>query len=77
LSYKQIALIAELSNACLAKLVKKENLSTKDKNIKKIAKALKVKPEYFKEYHSHRLPETLVSSIDFYQDNYDISLSDR
>ena len=76
LSYKQIALKAELSDAYLVKLVKKDNLPPKDKNIIKIAKAFVIKPEYFKEYRNRRLSEKL-NTLNFSKDNYDIPLSEE
>lgn len=55
LSYGQIADKCGLSDAYLVNIVNRKNLLPNDVNIKKIAKALRVKPEYFFEYRLRRL----------------------
>lgn len=55
LSYGQIADKCGLSDAYLVNIVNRKNLPPNDVNIKKIAKALGVKPEYFFEYRLRRL----------------------
>ena len=76
LSYMQIAIKAELSDTYLVNIVKGKNLAPNDKNIKKIAKALGVGPEYFKEWRNRRLSEKL-DTLNFNQDDYDVPLSEK
>lgn len=59
-SYNQLSYRCELSGQYLNQLVNKKSLPPKDENIKKIAKAFNLKPEYFKEYRNRRLSEKML-----------------
>jgi len=76
LSYMQIAIKAGLSDTYLINIVKRKNLAPNDENIKKIARALGVKPEYFKEYRQRRLAEKL-DTLNFHKESYDVPLSNE
>ena len=73
LSYKQIEIKSGLSAPYIFDLANKKKLPPKDKNIIKIAKALKVKSEYFKEYRQRKLAKKLYMLKDY----YDVVLSDE
>ena len=62
LSYGQIADKCGLSDAYLVNIVNRKNLAPNSKNIKKIAKALKVEPEYFYEFRLRKLINILDSN---------------
>lgn len=76
LSYRQLSYKCDLSYSFLQQMVKKTVLPPKDEFIKKISKALGVKPEYFKEWRNRRLSEKL-DTINFHKNNYDVPLSDE
>ena len=61
LSYNQISIKSGLSAPYIFDLTKGKLLPPKDKNIIRIAKAMVVEPEYFKEYRHRRLAERLES----------------
>ena len=61
-SYMQIAVKAKLSDTYLVNIVNRKNLTPNSKNIKKIAKALKVEPEYFYEFRLRKLINILDSN---------------
>ena len=61
-SYNQLSYRCELSSQYLNQLVNKKSLPPKDENIKKIARAFNLKPEYFKEYRNRRLSEKILRS---------------
>ena len=61
-SYMQIAVKAKLSDTYLVNIVNRKNLAPNSKNIKKIAKALKVEPEYFYEFRLRKLINILDSN---------------
>ena len=65
LSYGQIADKCGLSDAYLVNIVNRKNLAPNNKNIKKIAKALKIEPEYFFEYRLRRLFNLLNSNREY------------
>ena len=62
LSYNQLSIKSGLSAPYLFDLVNKKKLPPKSKNIKKIAKALKVEPEYFYEFRLRKLINILDSN---------------
>ena len=78
LSYMAIAIKAGLSDSYLVNIVNGKNLAPTDENITKIAAALNVKPEYFKEYRNRRLFEKMLqpdeTDIDTIK-SYNIKLS--
>jgi len=74
LSDMQIATKAGLSDTYLINIVKRKNFAPNDENIEKIAKALGVKSEYFKEYRQRRLAEKL-DTLNFHKESYDVPLS--
>ena len=76
MSYMQVAIKAGLSDTYLINIVKRKNLAPNDENIKNIARALKVKPEYFREYRQRRLAEKL-DTLNFHKTNYKVALSDE
>ena len=76
LSYMQIAIKAGLSDTYLINIVKRKNLAPNDDNIKNIARALKIKPEYFKEYRQRMLAEKL-DTLNFHKASYNVALSDE
>ena len=75
LSYMKIAIKAGLSDTYLVNIVQGKNLAPNDKNIKKIARALGVAPEYFREYRQRRLAEKL-NKINSGRNGFDVPLSD-
>jgi transcriptional regulator with XRE-family HTH domain len=76
MSYMQVAIKAGLSDTYLINIVKRKNLAPNDENIKNIARALNVKPEYFREYRQRRLAEKL-DTLSFHKTNYKVALSDE
>ena len=76
MSYMQVAIKAGLSDTYLINIVKRKNLAPNDENIKNIARALNVKPEYFREYRQRRLAEKL-DTLNFHKTNYKVALSDE
>ena len=76
LSYNQISIKSGLSAPYIFDLAKGKLLPPKDKNIIKIARAMAVEPEYFKEYRHRRLAERL-DTIDFNKENYRVVLSTK
>jgi len=74
LSYRQLSIKCGLSFQFLQQLATKKALPPKDEFIEKIARALGVKPEYFKEYRQRRLAEKL-NTLNFHKENYDVPLS--
>ncbi len=76
LSYNQISIKSGLSAPYIFDLAKGNLHPPKDKNIIRIAKALLVKPEYFKEYRHRRLAEKL-DLIDFNKEDYRVVLSSK
>jgi len=80
LSYGQIADKCGLSDAYLVNIVNRKNLAPNSKNIKKIAKALKVEPEYFYEYRLRRLNNLLNNNrehVDLFLRDLEISQKKR
>ncbi|MBN2073622.1 MAG: helix-turn-helix transcriptional regulator [Actinobacteria bacterium] len=75
LSYMKIAVKAGVSDTYLVNIVQGKNLAPNDENIRKIAGALNVKPEYFKEYRQRRLAEKL-DTLNFHKTNYRVALSE-
>ncbi|MHB1336885.1 MAG: helix-turn-helix domain-containing protein [Candidatus Humimicrobiaceae bacterium] len=77
-SYNQLSYRCELSGQYLNQLVNKKSLPPKDENIRKIARAFNLEPEYFKEYRNRRLSEKMLR-LDESDSNsekyYDILLS--
>lgn len=73
-SYKQLSDKASISKGYISQLINKEVLPPKDEFIIKIATAIDVKPEYFKEYRNRRLSEGL-DTLNFHKDNYNVPLS--
>jgi len=77
-SYNQLSYRCELSGQYLNQLVNKKSLPPKDENIRKIARAFNLEPEYFKEYRNRRLSEKMLQ-LDESDSNsekyYDILLS--
>ena len=65
LSYMQIAVKARLSDTYLINIVNRKNLAPNNENIKKIAKALRIEPEYFFEYRLRRLINLLKSNREY------------
>ena len=61
-SYNQLSYRCELSGQYLNQLVNKKSLPPKDENIRKIAKAFNLAPEYFKEYRNRRLSEKMLQT---------------
>ena len=59
LSYNQLSYKCGLSGQYLNQIVNRKSLPPKDKNLVKIAKALKVGPEYFFEYRLRSLIKIL------------------
>ena len=76
LSYNQISIKSGLSAPYIFDLTKGNLHPPKDKNLIRIAKALVVKLEYFKEYRHRRLAEKL-DVIDFNKNNYKVILSSK
>ncbi len=76
LSYNQISIKSGLSAPYIFHLAKGKLLPPKDKNIIKIARAMVVEPEYFKEYRHRRLFERL-DAIDFNKENCSVVLSTK
>lgn len=76
LTLGQIAVKTGLSKSFLSDIMNKKVLPPKDEFIEKIAKALGVKPEYFKEYRQRRLAEKL-NTLNFHKESYDIPLSKK
>jgi transcriptional regulator with XRE-family HTH domain len=79
-SYNQLSYRCELSAQYLNQLVNKKSLPPKDENIRKIARAFNLRPEYFKEYRNRRLSEKLLQSDELdsiRKKNYDILLSPK
>ena len=74
LSFNKISIKSGLSAPYLFDIAKKKVLPPKDENIIKIAKAVDVDPEYFKEWRNRRLSENL-EALNFNQDDYDVPLS--
>jgi transcriptional regulator with XRE-family HTH domain len=75
LSYMKIAVKAGVSDTYLVNIVQGKNLAPNDDNIRKIAWALGVAPEYFKEYRQRRLAEKL-DTLSFHKTNYNVPLSE-
>ena len=76
LSYSQISIKSGLSAPYIFDLAKGKLLPPKDKNMVRIAKAMVVEPEYFKEYRHRRLAEKL-GAIDFDNKNCSVVLSTK
>ncbi|MCE5329165.1 helix-turn-helix domain-containing protein [bacterium] len=77
-SYNQLSYRCELSSQYLNQLVNKKSLPPKDENIRKIAIAFNLEPEYFKEYRNRRLSEKMLQSDESDSDgekHYNILLS--
>jgi len=74
MSYTQVAIKTKLYDTYLINIVKRKNLAPNDENIKNIARALNVKPEYFREYRQRRLAEKL-DTLNFHKTNYKVALS--
>ena len=75
LSYMKIAVKAGVSDTYLVNIVQGKNLAPNDENIRKIAKALNVAPEHFKEYRQRRLADKL-NTLNFHKTNYNVALSE-
>ena len=76
LSYGQMAVKIGSSATYINDFIKKKLLPPRNEVIEKIAKALSIKPEYFKEYRSRRLAEKL-RAVGFNKDDYDVPLSNE
>jgi transcriptional regulator with XRE-family HTH domain len=77
-SYNKLSYRCELSGQYLHQLVNKKSLPPKDENIRKIAGAFNLEPEYFKEYRNRRLSEKMLQSDESDSDgkkHYDMLLS--
>ncbi len=65
LSLGQISIKTGLSKSFLSDIINNKVLPPKDQFIEKIAKALKVEPEYFFEYRLRRLTDFINENRDF------------
>ena len=68
LSLGQIAIKTGLSKSFLSDIINNKVLPPRDEFIKKIAKALRVEPDYFFEYRLRRLIDFINENRDFLDD---------